>query len=564
MKFDRISEIIKTNTVFPDGSGSILIHISASDDADVTNISGTFVSEAEKNGIPLHIIITGPTGYYDLEPLVRIEKPGKPSMLFRNVDNNVAGTLVREYLVSEGEENELPQRPPERTPRNDNLTSNNLLCSMGPGTIEGIPDCNDLPLFSLQRRVALRNCGMTDPRTIDHYLAHGNGYTGLDKSLRMSPGEVVAELEQSGLRGRGGAGYTAAEKWRICRDAEGDEKYVVCNAVDADPDSLTVKLLLESDPHSVLEGMLIAAYAVGASHCLLCVSPRKGAGRKRIEDALEQMKGYTLVGDNILDSGFSCTIELREVAGSFVSGEETALICAVEGRQPIPYLRTVYPAVRGINEKPTLVNSVETLSAVSGIFQNGAEWYSGTGGTKVVMLAGDVQHRRTVEVSFGTTLRSMVMDIGGGVRNGGTLKAIRFGGPTGSLFDTDSLDIGIDYESMRETGGIIGSGVIRVYDNSRCAVEITRDCFDYIQSESCGKCVFCREGSLQIYDILNAISRNEGKPGDLELITELGEAMKEGSICSLGSTAGSLALSSIRRFGDDYESHITRKKCPAA
>lgn len=514
------------------------------------DISGAFSAQTEKYGIRAEIITAGSSGYYDIEPIIRVDKPDRPSVLFRNVTPETAGIIVEEFIT------------------HDRPVKDSTLGSIGSGKIDGIPDINVLPLFSLQNRIALRNCGIIDPDKIDHYILYGKGFSGLARILGMHPTDVISELEKSGLRGKGGGGYNTADKWQTCNEVQGDEKYVVCNAVDDDPDSQTARLLLESDPYSVLEGMLIAAYAVGASQCYLCINSRNPGAVEQAAKALEQMTENSLIGENILDSGYSCIISIHEEVDSLVSGEETALIRSIEGKQPIPYLKTIDPAVSGIEGKPTLVNNLETLACVSAFFQNGAEWYAGSGteqssGTKVITISGDVEHKYTVEVPFGTTFESVVNDIGGGTSSGKVVKAVRFGGPTGAFFDVESLDTFIDFESMKEAGAILGSGVMRVYDSSNCAVETTRDLVDYLHDQSCGKCVFCREGSLQIFEILKDISDNNSRPGDLDLITELCEAMKEGSICGLGTSIPNPVLSSIDLFGNDFEAHIQSKRCPA-
>jgi NADH:ubiquinone oxidoreductase subunit F (NADH-binding) len=383
----------------------------------------------------------------------------------------------------------------------------------------------------------------------------------------MNPQDGIEELKKSGLRGRGGAGYFTADKWKVCREAEDSEKYVICNAVDSDPRARTAQLLLESDPHSVLEGMLISANAVGTSHCIVYVNTENSLGIKRLRRALEQMREYGLLGQNILDSTFHSEIEIKEVAPSFFSGEETALLRCMEEKQVMPYVRPPYPATHGFRNKPTLISHVETLSNVSAIFQNGSQWYSDFGteqskGAKVITLSGNVVHKYTVEVPFGTTLRSIFKDIGGGVSEGKDIKAVQFGGPTGAYFPADSLDIRIDYETMKEAGSIIGSGTVEVFDGDSCAVEMTKDILSYIHAQSCGKCVFCREGSYQMADILKDISEYMGKPQDLDLLIELGEKMKIGCICGLGQTAPNPVLSSIKFFRNEYDVHIKEKRCP--
>jgi NADH-quinone oxidoreductase subunit F len=426
----------------------------------------------------------------------------------------------------------------------------------------------ELSSFKLERRIALRNCGLIDPENINHYISRGKGFSGLSRALESGRQDVIEELGKSDLRGRGGAGYPAADKWQVCLDAKGSEKYVICNAVDADPEARTARLLLENDPFAVLEGVLIGAYAVGAKKGYICINKEYTTATNRINRALEQMRDYGLLGENILDSEFGCDIEVEEVASSLVAGEETALIRALEGKQMMPYLRTVYPAEKGFNDKPTLVNNAETLSNVSAVFQNNPEIISGIGngksrGTKVITLCGDVINKYTVEVPFGTTLRTLVEDIGGRVAGGKDIKALRFGGPTGSFFPGDSLDTPISYETMAEADAIIGSGTIAVYNGDCCAVEMTRDAMSYLQVESCGKCVFCREGTYQLLDILNDIADNKGKETDLDLLGEIAEGMKTGSICGLGRTTPAPVLSSLKFFRNDYEAHVKEKRCGA-
>jgi NADH:ubiquinone oxidoreductase subunit F (NADH-binding) len=312
--------------------------------------------------------------------------------------------------------------------------------------------------------------------------------------------------------------------------------------------------------------MLISAFAVGASHCIVYVNIENSLGIKRLIKALEQMKAYGLLGQHILDSTFHSEIEIKEVARSFVSGEETALLRCLEEKQVMPYVRPPYPATNGFKNKPTLINDVETLSNVSAIFQNGSKWYAEFGteqsrGAKVMTLSGKVAHPYTVEVPFGTTLRSIVKDIGGGISNSKKIKAVQFGGPTGSYFPADSLDIRVDYETMKETGSIIGSGTMEVFDSDSCAVEMTKDALSYIHAQSCGKCVFCREGSYQMADILKDISEHMGKPQDLDLLIDLSEKMKIGCICGLGRTAPNPVLSSIKFFRNEYDVHIKEKRC---
>lgn len=549
MNFEQVFATAASNSShFNDGDYTqICIGVKASD-ANTAAIFNSVQAETNKHGIKASVITTGSFGYYDLEPILSISKPGQPAILYKNVDQEIASSLISDFFI------------------HDNQRPDIALCSIGSNKIDNIPSSSELPLFHLQNRIALRNCGYIDPENINHYIQRG-GYSGLSKALQMSQNKLIEELRKSGLRGRGGASHLTADKWSICRDAEGTEKYVICNAVDADPQALTARLLLESDPHSILEGMLIGAYAVGASHCVVYLDAGYDIAISKLRKALEQMREYSLLGNNILDSTFSPEIELREVTASLVSGEETAILRFMEGKQAMPYIHMSYPAVNEFNGKPTLINNLETLSNVSAIFQNSTEWYSASGtakskGNKVITLSGDITHQYTVEVPLGTTLLSIVENIGGGVPDGKSIKAVQFGGPTGSFFAVDSLDVPVDYESIEQLGSIVGSGTVRVFDSDSCAVEMTRDVTSYIHTQSCGKCVFCREGSLQISDILQDIAEYKGKPQDLDLLLELGEVMKTSCICRIGETAPNPVLSSIKLFRSDYDTHIHEKRCP--
>ena len=550
MNFEEVYEKAESEGNYLNDRDCIKLHIGSSTDHSIaTGVFNTFQMEISKHGIKARVIAAGSFGYYDLEPIVLIEKPGRSTVSYNNVTPEIASELVNDYLM------------------NDNPRPELALCSMGSDKINNIPQMSDLPLFKLQNRIALRNCGHIDPENINHYILRGQGYGGLSKALQRNQGDVIEELKKSGLRGRGGAGYFTAEKWKICHEAEASEKYVICDAVDADPLARTARLLLEGDPHSVLEGVLISAYAVGASQCIVCINTEYSLAIKRLKKAFEQMREYGLLGHHILDSTFSSEIEIKEVPTSFVSGEETALLRCMEEKQVMSYMRPPYPATKGFGDKPTLINNLETVSNVSAIFQNGSQWYSCFGterskGAKVMTLSGNVIHKYSVEVPFGTTLRSIVEDIGGGVSGGKNIKAVQFGGPTGNYFTVDSLDIHVDYETIGEAGSIIGSGTVEVFDGGSCVVEMTKDVISYIQTQSCGKCVFCREGSYQMADILKDISEYMGKPQDLDLLIELGEEMKICCLCGLGRNAPNPVLSSIKLFRNEYDAHIKGKRCP--
>lgn len=508
-----------------------------------------FSDWAGKNG-GARIVAAGSFGLYDLEPVVAVERPGHATVLYACGSVESASRLIHEALEGGG------------------LAPDLALCTMGDGKAEGIPSAAEAPLFGLQKRIALRNCGLVDPENVDDYLICCDGYRGLSMALEMGREGVIEEVKKSRLRGRGGSGYPTADKWKELGEAEETARYVICNAVDGDPRSKTASLLLKSDPHSVLEGLLIAAYATGASHAILCVA----AGNDRVVDVLkkvlEQMAACGLAGADILGSGFGCSIEVREVEGSLVAGEETAILRSLTGRQAMPYLRGGRSFLEGIEGKPTVVNNIETLANVSAILTKGAGWLSATGtaassGSKVLTLSGAVLHGYTVEVPFGTGLAGVVSAIGG-TPEGKTIKAVQFGGPTGRYIGAAGLDVAIDFETLETPDSIMGSGSIEVIAGDTCAVEMTEDLMSYVHSQSCGKCVFCREGTFQISDILKDIAEGEGKQQDLDLLTELAEEMRVGTICGLGRSAANPVLSSLKLFGSEYEAHIREKRCPKA
>jgi NADH-quinone oxidoreductase subunit F len=417
------------------------------------------------------------------------------------------------------------------------------------------------PGFEPEIRIALRNHGLIDPGNISQYIALG-GYSGLQKALKLTPAEVIEQVNQSGLRGRGGAGFPAAAKWRMCQAAEAGEKYLICNVADGDQAAPVGRLLLESDPHSVLEGMLIAAYAVGATQGYIYINPASGLAIERLQTALKQ-----LAENNILGSSFSFHIEIKAKASDLLSGEETVMLRALEGKVPMPGLRPPFPAVAGLNGKPTLVNNVETLAHIAAIFQKGADWYAGIGskeskGTKLLYLSGKVANIGIAEVPMGTTLRQVINDIGGGVSGGKELKTVCIGGPAGGCLPESALDTTIDFETLAAEGCIMGSGQIMVADKDTCIVDLAKGCLALTKA-SCGKCVLCREGTAQMLEILTDISAGKGRPEDVDLLIELGEGIKAGSLCAYGKTAPNPVLTTIKHFREEYDAHIKRKRCPA-
>jgi NADH-quinone oxidoreductase subunit F len=418
-----------------------------------------------------------------------------------------------------------------------------------------------------QVRVALRNCGLIDPSNIHHYIAKG-GYAGLQRALGMSPAEVIEEVKASGLRGRGGAGFSTGLKWEFARNSLKDTSYIVCNADEGDPGAFMDRALLEGDPHAVLEGMLIGAYAIGAAEGFIYVRAEYPLAIERLVKALEDMEQYGLLGDSVLGSRFRFDIHIKEGAGAFVCGEETALMASIEGRRGMPRSRPPFPAQSGLWGKPTNINNVETFSNVSAILQNGASWYAGFGtekskGTKTFSLAGKVQRTGLIEVPMGIRLKEIIYTIGGGGPKGKEIKGVQTGGPSGGCIPADRFDLTVDYEALAAAGSIMGSGGMVVMDQDTCMVDMARYFLTFTQAESCGKCLPCRLGTHQMLDILTDICAGDGTSADMDLLTDLSETVQKGSLCGLGQTAPNPVQTTLRYFKDEYENHVIHHKCKA-
>ena len=426
----------------------------------------------------------------------------------------------------------------------------------------------DVPFFQRQTKIVLENSGVIDPERIEDYIA-ANGYSALIKALtEMSQREVIDEVTKSGLRGRGGAGYPTGLKWSTVSKSVGAQKYVICNADEGDPGAFMDRSVLESDPHRVLEGMLIAGYAVGASEAYIYVRAEYPLAIKRLRNAIRQAERVGLLGSNICGTRFSFRVDLRLGAGAFVCGEETALIASVEGKRGTPRPRPPYPAMEGLFGKPTLINNVETYANIAPIIRNGGEWYAQVGtekskGTKVFALAGRVENTGLVEVPMGISLREMVFEIGGGIPEGRKFKAVQTGGPSGGCLPTDCLDMPVDYESLARAGSIMGSGGMIVMDESSCMVDVAKYFMDFCMTESCGKCIPCRVGTYQMHRILTAIGNMTATEQDLKVLEELCDLLKHTSLCGLGQSAPNPVLSTLRSFAEEYRAHIQEHKCPA-
>jgi NADH-quinone oxidoreductase subunit F len=503
--------------------------------------------ELSRRKLDCYLVEVGCMGHCYAEPIVIIKKPGYPPIAYGHVNPVIAERLIKEFILGDDPCLEFVLGALEKN--------------------ELIPSFSEFPRAEYENKVLLKNCGFIDPEQIDHYLAHG-GYQALVKALAMTPQETIDEVKKSGLRGMGGAGFPTGQKWEICRGSRGRPKYVVCNGDEGDPGAFMDRTILESDPHSVLEGMIIAAHAVGASHGYIYVRAEYPLAVHRVQVALEQARELGLLGKNILGSGFSFDIELFQGSGAFVCGEETALIASLEGRPGIPHHRPPYPAVSGVNGKPTLINNVKTLASIHHIIGNGAEWFASTGtekskGTAVFALAGKVVNTGLAEVPMGTTLRQLIFEVGSGIPGGKRFKAVQIGGPSGGCLDESALDLPIDFDSLRAAGAMMGSGGMIVLDEDDCMVEIARYFLEFTQRESCGLCTFCRLGTKQMLEALDDITKGRGRMEDMAMLAELAEDVKAGALCGLGRTAPNPVLSTLRYFKDEYEAHIKEKRCPA-
>ena len=432
---------------------------------------------------------------------------------------------------------------------------------------EYIKKWHELNFYNKQKRIALKNCGKINPEKIEEYIAL-DGYQALYKALNMSRDDVVNEILNSGLRGRGGAGFSTGKKWLFTKEAKADKKYVCCNADEGDPGAFMDRSILEGDPHSVIEAMTIAAYAVGANEGYIYVRAEYPIAVERLNIAISQAKKMGLLGKNIFGKGLDFNLELRLGAGAFVCGEETALMNSIEGKRGEPRPRPPFPAIKGLFEKPTLLNNVETYANVPKIILNGATWYNKIGtetskGTKVFALGGNISNVGLVEVPMGTTLREIVYDIGGGIPGQKRFKAAQTGGPSGGCIPAHYLDTPIDYESLNSIGSMMGSGGLIVMDESKCMVNIAKFFLEFTVDESCGKCPPCRIGTKRMLEILTRITEGKGKEGDIEKLERLAENIKKASLCGLGQTAPNPVLSTLKYFRDEYEAHIKEKRCPA-
>lgn len=517
--------------------------------AGAMSVLDTIKQELQRHNVDAIINQVGCIGLCYVEPLVDIIKPGRPRICYASVTPQIIPKLIEDYLLK------------------DNPRPDLAMGTIGESTVEGIPRLFDLPILKPQVRIVLRHCGYIDPEDIKQYIAD-DGYSGLVKALAMTSERVIEEIKKSGLKGRGGAGFPTGQKWEFCRSSPGTEKYIICNADEGDPGAFMNRSLLEGDPHSVLEGMLIGAYAIGANEGYIYCRAEYPLAIERLNIAIKQMREYGLLGKNILGSDFSFEIHIKEGAGAFVCGEETALMGSIEGKRGMPRPRPPFPAVSGLWGKPTNINNVESWADAAVIMQKGAQWYASSGtatskGTKTFSLVGKVKRTGLIEVPLGIHLRDIIYGIGGGIVDDKAFKAVQTGGPSGGCLPASLLDSPVDYESLTKAGSIMGSGGMVVTDEATCMVDFARFFLDFTQSESCGKCVPCRLGTKRMLEILTRITEGKGTEEDINLLLELADGVKDSALCGLGNTAPNPVLTTLRYFRDEYEEHVKNHRCPA-
>jgi NADH-quinone oxidoreductase subunit F len=513
MNIEQVRAAAEAKISHSRGSSCVRIFVGSSvPDSSADRIVSLFQSAIDQGNFRASIVRTGSFGCYDLEPIVRVEKPGLDDILFMNVTPDGVGSLINDLSKATGD----------------------------------IPNISELPLFNLQKRIALRNCGWIDPEDINHYICYGQGYTSLSRALKMNPLNRIETLMRSALKGRGRPGCSAPDKWKAFAEAENADTYLICNAVDPDPGSMTSRLLLESDPHSVLEGMLISACAVRASHCFIYVE-EKTEGCRRLRKALDQSRTYNLLGSNILDSQFCTEIEIVEAPASLITGHRIEMFRCAEEKQPPPHMSPACPGASVFIGKPVLMVNPEMMACLSAVLDHN---FNDGKRAKVLTLSGSVEHKHTVEVPVETTIRNIIECFGGGVLKGKAIKAVQLGKPAGVFLAPKDLDLSIEHDGANQN-----LESIEVMDDDASILDLTKDVMAYIQMQSCGKCVFCREGCLQMLTILEDISETKGKSQDLNLLVELGEEMRTACLCEFGRSAPNPVLSSIRLFRAEYEGH---------
>jgi NADH:ubiquinone oxidoreductase subunit F (NADH-binding)/(2Fe-2S) ferredoxin len=531
--------------------------------AGADGIYETLQQRIQQRGLAATLKKTGCIGYCQQEPLMEVRLPGGGRVVYTQVTRPRARALVDE--LSRGH---LPVDWAWAViDEEEMLVYDQVKSFPRPAELGEIPSLRQRPFFTNQRKIVLRNCGHIDPGSLEEYVARG-GYRVLQHTLtNLSPEQVILEIKRSGLRGRGGGGFPTGRKWQVARDTQSETKFIICNGDEGDPGAYMDRTILESDPHSVLEGMVIGAHAIGAEQGYLYIRDEYPLAVEKVKNAVQQAQANGLLGEDILGTGFNFFVDVVQGAGAFVCGEETALIASIEGGLGEPSPKPPYPAVAGLWGKPTVINNVKTWATVPVILERGADWYATIGapdnaGTVVFSLVGHIANTGLVEVPLGMTLRELLEGIGGGSTDGKQIKAVQTGGPSGGCLPADLFDTPITYEAMKATGSIMGSGGMVVLDESACMVDVARYFLEFTALESCGKCTPCREGTQHLLSILGLITQGQGKPEHLQLLEEVAKAVKQGSLCGLGQTAPNPVLSTLNYFRDEYEEHVLKHVCP--
>jgi len=524
-------------------------------------------AEIKAKGLDIILSKTGSMGLDAIEPLVDVLEPNKPRLSYSKMTPKKVPLLLDR--LSSGAADAI--KPAYRMDADDFLVQGEkkpYLKGKLPAGLKDIPVIQDIDFYKKQVKIALRNCGTIDPESIDEYIARGGYYSLLKAVADMSPDEIINDVIASGLRGRGGGGFLVGRKWQSCRHAHGDVKYVICNGDEGDPGAYMDRSLMEGDPHSVLEGMIIGAFAIGAHEGFIYVRNEYPLAVANLQCALEQARACGLLGKNIFNSGFDFDIKIVKGAGAFVCGESTALMASLEGKAGEPRAKYIHTVEQGLWNRPSNLNNVESWANVPVIIARGGKWFSGVGvrhstGTKVFSLVGKINNVGLVEVPMGIPLKDIIYDIGGGIPGGKAFKAVQTGGPSGGCIPDKLIDLPVDFDSLWEAGSMMGSGGMIVMDERTCMVDIARYFIEFLVSESCGKCVPCREGVYRMNEILHDICRGKGKKGDVELLESMSKGIQDGSLCALGGSAPNPVLSTIRYFREEYDAHIRHKRCPA-
>ncbi len=526
----------------------------------------TLQKELDKAGVDASVVQVGCIGMCYAEPTVEVLIPGKPKLTYGNFTADTASSLVKALAKGKLLKKDLLYR----TNAEELVINGKTLtyAAKTPADLKKTPTAKDFPFFKPQTRITLRNAGLINPESIEEYCARG-GYSALQKTLtKMTPEQVIEVVVKSNLRGRGGGGFPTGLKWQTCREAKGKKKYVLCNCSEGDPGIGMHQSLIESDPHNILEGLTIGGYAIGAREGYIYLHHGNEAAKEKLQMAIDQATEYGLLGTDIFGSGFNFTITLKEGAGGYVCGESTALMASLEGRAGEPRPKYIHTAEKGLWDSPTNLNNVETWCNVPPIISRGANWYTrigteGSKGTKVISLSGAVNKSCLVEVPMGTTLKKIITSLGGGVPRGTKLKAIQVGGPPAGVLPASDAGLPIDFDELYNAGSMLGSGGMIVMDDTTCMVDLAKYFMVFLEEESCGRCLPCREGIKRMKEVLDGISKAIGKEEDLTLLEELSQCLSQASLCDLGKSAPNSVLSTLRHFRDEYLTHINKEVCPA-